>query len=144
MRTEILQVTGTVSQHFLAKCKDVPVLNQTPRDRSTWWSGIIPPYILNLDTWRWVTSFTFRPLSSEEKIRRYQLYRSLVQFDSRPGGFREEKNLPLLRNLISIRMSCIPEYIQYPDWDIFLILFQIIIFWGCYVFIGKHGENINK
>jgi hypothetical protein len=56
-------------------------------------SGVIAPRIFNLDaTWRWVVSFTPRPLYSQRKNPWYPLDRRLGELQSRPGRCGEEKN----------------------------------------------------
>jgi len=43
--------------------KKYPVLNWAPRHQDVWGSEVISPCILNhVITWRWVVSFTLRPL----------------------------------------------------------------------------------
>jgi len=50
------------------KGKVVPVLKLIPRHEDVLWIGGIAPRILNLGTrWRWVVSFTLRPLCSRGK-----------------------------------------------------------------------------
>jgi len=46
--------------------------------KAYWVSGIIAPRILDLSTrWRWVVSFTPRPLYPQGKSSRYPLHRRL-------------------------------------------------------------------
>jgi hypothetical protein len=56
-------------------------------------NGGIAPRILDLGSrWRWVISFTPRPLHSQGKSLRYPLHRSLGGPQSRSGSDGEEKN----------------------------------------------------
>jgi hypothetical protein len=58
-----------------------------------WWSGGIAPRILDLGTrWRWVVSFTSRPLYHKGKNPWYPLDRRLGGPQSRSGRGGEEKN----------------------------------------------------
>jgi hypothetical protein len=61
--------------------------------KAYWGSGSIDPYILDLgSTWRWVVSFTPRPLYPQGKIPWYPLNRRLGGPQSRSGHGDEEKN----------------------------------------------------
>jgi hypothetical protein len=65
-----------------------------------WGSGSIAPRILDLGTtWKWVISFTPRPLYSQEKNRWFPLNRMLGESQSRSGRGREEKNSQSLQGL---------------------------------------------
>jgi hypothetical protein len=78
-----------------SKGKVVPVLFLTDHHvmKAYWVSGCIAPRILDLGTrWRWVVSFTTRPLYSQGKSRWYPLYRRLGGTQSRSGSGGEEKN----------------------------------------------------
>jgi hypothetical protein len=58
-----------------------------------YWGGGIAPRILDPGTsWRWVVSFTLRPLYSLVKIPRYVFDRRLGGPQSRSGRDGEEKN----------------------------------------------------
>jgi len=66
--------------------------------KTYWGSGGIDSHILNFGTrWKWVVSFTLRPLYSRWRNQRYPL-------DRRPGwpqslperGGKEKKSLPIL------------------------------------------------
>jgi hypothetical protein len=58
-----------------------------------WGSGDIAPHILHLGTrWRWVVSFTSRPLYSQGKSPWYPLDRRLGGLQSRSGRGGEEVN----------------------------------------------------
>jgi len=58
-----------------------------------WGSGGIAPHILDVGTtWRWVVSFTPRPLYTQGKSPRYPLDRRLGGPQSRSGHGGEEKN----------------------------------------------------
>jgi hypothetical protein len=71
----------------------VPVLNQAPRHEGVLGSGGIAPRILDLSTrWRWVVSFTPRPLYPQGKSPWYPLDRRLGGLQSRSGRSGEEKN----------------------------------------------------
>jgi len=57
-----------------------------------WQSGDIAPHILNLGSrWRWVVSFTPRPLYSRRKSSCHSLDRRLGGPQSRSGGEGDEK-----------------------------------------------------
>jgi hypothetical protein len=59
-----------------------------------WRSGCIDPHFLDLGTsWRWVVSFTPRPLYPRGKSPRYQLDRRLGEPQSHSGRSEEEKIL---------------------------------------------------
>jgi hypothetical protein len=74
--------------------KVVPVLNQAPRHEGVLESEGIAPRILDLGSrWRWVVSFTPRPLYSQGKSPWYPLDRRLGGPQSRSGRGGEEKNL---------------------------------------------------
>jgi hypothetical protein len=61
--------------------------------KAYWRSGGITPCILDLGTrWRWVVSFTPRPLYLQGKSPWYPLDRKLDGPQSRPGRGGEEKN----------------------------------------------------
>jgi hypothetical protein len=61
--------------------------------KTFWGSGGIAPRILDLGTrWRWVVSFTHRPLYLQGKIPWYPLDRRLGGPQSRSGRGGEEKN----------------------------------------------------
>jgi hypothetical protein len=65
-----------------------------------WWSEGIALPILDLGTrWKWVASFTPRPLYPQRKILLYPLDRRLGGPQSRSGGGGEEKNSQLLPEL---------------------------------------------
>jgi len=56
-------------------------------------NGGIAPRVLDLGTrWRWVVSFTPRPLYPQEKSPWYPLYRRLVWPQGRSGRGGGEKN----------------------------------------------------
>jgi hypothetical protein len=75
------------------KGKFVPVLNEAPRHEDVLGSGGIAPHIFDLGTtWRWVVSFTPRPLYLQGKIPWYPLDRRLGGTQSRSGHGDEEKN----------------------------------------------------
>jgi hypothetical protein len=74
-----------------------PVLNQAARHRDIWRNGGITPHLLNHGSrWRWVVSFTPRPLYLRGKSPRYPLDRRLGGPQSRSGhsGDEENKSLP--------------------------------------------------
>lgn len=57
---------------------NVSVLNYAPRQADVWGTRGKAPRILNLGTvWRWVTTFTFRPLSHTGKSPRHQMDKKL-------------------------------------------------------------------
>jgi len=61
--------------------------------KAYWWSGGIVPVILDLGIrWRWVVSFTPRPLYPQGKGPWYPLDRRLDGTQSRPGHCVEKKN----------------------------------------------------
>jgi hypothetical protein len=64
--------------------------------KTYWWSGGIVPHILDLGTrWRWVVSFTPRPLYPQGKSPWYQLDRMLSGLHSWSGhGVKEKNSLP--------------------------------------------------
>jgi len=62
------------------------IFNCAPRHEGILGSGGIAPLILDLGTrWRWVVSFTPRPLYPQEKSPWYPLDRSLCGLQSRSG-----------------------------------------------------------
>jgi hypothetical protein len=96
---------ASFSVGFMKGCKVVPVLNEAPRHeyihclikhhamKAYWGSGGIAPHILDLGTrWRWVVSFTLRPLYPQGKRPSYPLDRRLGGPQSRSGRGGEEKN----------------------------------------------------
>jgi hypothetical protein len=92
-----LYLSSTLSFSFLigSKGKVVPVLtNQVLRHEDVWGSGCIDPRILDLGTsWRWVVSFTHRPLYLRGKSPLYPLDRRLDGPQSRSGRRGEDTNL---------------------------------------------------
>jgi hypothetical protein len=65
-----------------------------------WRGGGIAPHILDLGTsWRWVVSFTPRPLYTQGKSPRYPQDRRLGGPQSRSGHGGEENNSQLLPGL---------------------------------------------
>jgi hypothetical protein len=76
------------------KSKVIPALcNWAPRHEGVLGSRSIAPRILHLGTrWRWVVSFTARPLYSQRKSPCYQLDRRLGGPQSRSVRSGEEKN----------------------------------------------------
>jgi hypothetical protein len=80
---------------FIIQSKVFPELfyNWAPRHEGVLGSGGIAPRINNLGTrWRWVVSFTPRPLYPQGKSPRYPLQRRLGGPQSRSGRGGEEKN----------------------------------------------------
>jgi hypothetical protein len=74
--------------------------NRAPHHEGVLGSGGIALRILDLGTrWRWVVSFTPRPLYNQGKIPCYPLDRRLGGPQSRSGRGGEEKNSPLLPGL---------------------------------------------
>jgi hypothetical protein len=68
------------------------LINYALRDEGVWGSGCIDSHFLDLGTsWRWVVSFTPRPLYPREKSPRYPLDRRLGGLQSRSGRFGEGK-----------------------------------------------------
>jgi hypothetical protein len=68
------------------------MLDKAPRHEDVLGSGGKAPRILDLGTrWRWVVSFTTRPLYPQGKIPWYPLYRRLGGPQSRSGHGGEEK-----------------------------------------------------
>jgi hypothetical protein len=82
--------TTTTRLPFLLKVKlSLCLTNQTLRHEGVWGSGCIDPHFLDLGTsWRWVVSFTPRPL-----YPRYPLDRMLGEPWSRSGRRGEEQIL---------------------------------------------------
>jgi hypothetical protein len=80
--------------HIKGKDKVVPVLLTEHHAMTVYWgNGGIDPSILDLGTrWRWVISFTPRPLYPQGKSPRYTLDRRLGGLQSRSGHGGEEKN----------------------------------------------------
>jgi hypothetical protein len=67
--------------------------NWAPRREGVLGSGVIVPRIIDFGTrWRWVVSFTPRPLYSQGKTPWYPLYRKLGMPQRRSGRGEEEKN----------------------------------------------------
>jgi hypothetical protein len=74
-----------------------------------WGSGSIAPHVLDLGTrWRWVVSFTSRPLYPQGKNPWYPLNRRLGGPQSRSGRGGEEKNSQPLPGL---------EPSDHPTWS---------------------------
>jgi hypothetical protein len=70
--------------------------NYTLHHQGVWGSGCIDPYTLDLGTnWRWVISFTPRPLYSRGNNPRYSLDKGLVGTQNLCGRGEEKKILPL-------------------------------------------------
>jgi hypothetical protein len=75
----------------ITSCKVVPVLATAPRYEDVWGCGGIAAHILNFGTrWRWVASFTPRPLYSRGKSPWYPLNRRLGGPQSWAGCGGEE------------------------------------------------------
>jgi hypothetical protein len=91
------RLAAIFSKIFSGKGKVVPVLNElstTPWRRMG--SECIDPHFLDLDTsWRWVVSFTLRPLYSRGKSPRYALNRRLGWLQSRLDDLQKRKLLTL-------------------------------------------------
>jgi hypothetical protein len=87
--------------------------------KTYWGSGGIAPRILDLGTrWRWVVSFTPRPLYHQGKSPWYPLDRRLGRPQSRSGGGGEEK-IPSLRRESNLRTLIVQPVAQrYTDWAI--------------------------
>jgi hypothetical protein len=80
--------------HTLIKINVVPVLNYALHHEGIWRRGYIDPYFLDLGpTWRWMVSFTPRPLYPREKNSRYPLDRRLGGPQNRSGRHGEVKIL---------------------------------------------------
>jgi hypothetical protein len=74
--------------------------NWAPRHEGVLGSGSTALRILDLGTrWRWVVSFTPRPLYPHGKRQCYPLNRRLAGFQSRSGRGSEERNSKLLPGL---------------------------------------------
>jgi hypothetical protein len=70
-----------------------PYLNKHHTIKTYWGSGSIAPHIPDLGTrWKWVVSFTTRPLYPQGKSPRYPLDRRLGGPQSRSGRGGEKKN----------------------------------------------------
>jgi hypothetical protein len=68
--------------------------NYALRHEGVWGSGCIDPHFLDLGTsWRWVVSFTPRPLYPRGKSPRYPLYRRFGGPQNRSGQHGEEEIL---------------------------------------------------
>jgi len=66
--------------------------NWAPRHEGVLGSGSIAPWIFNFGTsWRWVISFTLRPLYVRDESPRYPLDRRLCGLQRRSGRGNEEK-----------------------------------------------------
>jgi hypothetical protein len=82
--------------------------------KAYWGSEGIAPRILDLGTkWRWVVSFTPRPLYSQEKSPWYPLDKKLDGPQSRSGSSGEEKNYQPLPGLEPPIIQPVP--LSYPD-----------------------------
>jgi hypothetical protein len=67
---------------------------QALRHKGVWWNGWIDPRFLHLDnSWRWLVSFTPRPLYPRWKNPRYSLDRRLGGPQSRSRRLEEKKIL---------------------------------------------------
>jgi hypothetical protein len=89
-----------------------------------------------------VASFKFHELHSRATIPQHQLNRNLVDSDSQQKEFTEEISLPVLGNLKRIHSSSSQGYSQYPELDIRLSLYQIIIAWDVMILMGsRRGKN---
>jgi hypothetical protein len=81
------------------------------------------------------------PASSSTRFTPEQRsHSSLVDFDSWQKEFREEIILFVLGNLIRIRRSSSQGYSQYPELDIRLSIYQIIIDWGVMFYLEARGK----
>jgi hypothetical protein len=81
-------------QNHIPKQSSLYLTNQVLRHQGVWGNGCIDPHFLDLGTsWRWVVSFTHRPLSLRGKSPRYPLHRRLGGPQSRSGRRGEEKIL---------------------------------------------------
>jgi len=117
MKTE-QQVLSTIEPHILrmegeyleklshllvkVKLKLSLCFNWAPRHEGVLGSGCIAPLIINLGTrWRWVVSFTPRPLYPRGKSPWYPLDRRICGPQSRSGRDGEEKNSQPLPGLKS-------------------------------------------
>jgi hypothetical protein len=79
--------------------------------KAYWGSGDIASFILDLGTrWRWVVSFTPRPLCFHEKSPWYPLDRRLGGPQSRPGRGGEEKNSQPLPGLGPPIIQIVSQY----------------------------------
>jgi hypothetical protein len=84
-----------------------------------WGSGCIEPHFLDLGTiWRWVVSFTFQPLYSWGKSRRYPFDRRLGGPQSRSGQRGEEKILDPTGTRTPTPRSSSPQASRYTDYAI--------------------------
>jgi hypothetical protein len=69
--------------------------------KAYWGSGGVAPRIINLNTrWKWMVSFTPRPLCTQGKSPWYPLDRRLGGPQSRSGRGGEEKNSEPLPGLL--------------------------------------------
>jgi hypothetical protein len=102
---------------IIEKGKVVPVLNYAPRHEGVLgeWMHSSTHFDLGI-TWRWVVSFTPRPLYPKGKIPWYPLDRRLCGPQSRSGRSGEEK-IPIPRQESNPRTPVVQPVTQrYTDW----------------------------
>jgi hypothetical protein len=115
-RTTVLK---TCFFYRFAKGRVVPVLffNWAPRHEGVLWVRGIGPRILDLGTrWRWVFSFTPRPLYPQGKSPWYPLYRRLGGRQRQTGRGGEEKNFQPLAWLEPRITQTVAQ--RYTNWAI--------------------------
>jgi hypothetical protein len=126
-RTKFLFVCDFIKRFFgnvwhrevMIKGKVVPVFNLAPYHEDVLGSGGIPSRILDLGTWwRWMVSFTPRPLYLQRKSHWHRLDRRLGGTQYRSGRGGEEKNSHPLRES-NPRIPIIQPVAQrFSDWAI--------------------------
>jgi hypothetical protein len=89
------------------------VRNWTPRYTDVWGSGVIAPRIPNMYTkWRWMVSFTTRPLYPQGKSPCYPLDMRLGEPQSWSGRSGEEEKTPSLAEIQLVSKSL--HWLSYP------------------------------
>jgi hypothetical protein len=89
-----ITITFGKSVRKKVKVKSLCLTNEALRHKCVWRSGCIDPRCLDIGTsWRWVVSFTARPLCPRGKSPQYPLDRRFGEPQSRPGRHGEVKIL---------------------------------------------------
>jgi hypothetical protein len=137
--------------------------NLAVRHEDEWESGCIDPRILDLGTsWRWVVSFTPRPIYLRGKSPRYPLDRRLSGPQNRSGERGEEKILDTTGTRTPTTLSSSPVPSRYTDYatpvpvvdkyelNLYYIIFFLIFKYNYYAWVlvlterGKGGHSVRK
>jgi hypothetical protein len=92
------------------------VTNKELRSEDVWGSGCIDPHFLDPGfSWRWVVSFTPRPLYSRGKSSQYPLDRRLNEPQNRYGRRGEEKSLSPIGTRTPVPRPSSPQPVAIPN-----------------------------